>query len=79
MKTSLTDVERSLVVKLYNAQFPQGMPARAFVRELANSSAPQVSPEQRGFLALIAHRLRRQCFLSEPEELWIKTHCKAAA
>ena len=78
MKTPLSDTERSLVVKLYNAQFPQGMPARAFVRELANSSAPQVSPEQRGFLALIAHKLRRQCFLSDLEEAWIKTHCKVA-
>lgn len=73
-KTEITDLERSIIVKLGKAIFPPATASKRFVRDLNSGYIKQLSAKGRTFLAYVAHRFRRQYELTAEELAWVTEH-----
>lgn len=65
----MDETEKSLYQKVSKANFPPGTAIKRFMKN--DPDLLMLSDRGRKFLAFIAHRFRRQYFLTEEELQWI--------
>lgn len=71
LRTPLSDLEKSIAVKVAGASFPPATASKRFARNLGDGYVKELSSKGRRFLAFVAHRFRRQYSLTSAELDWI--------